>query len=166
MNISNKLRIYRAEAKLSQQKVADALKISKSKYCRMENGQTLPDVEELSTLLSLFNITYNELANRTFPITHTIKYPNDLLDILEKTIKENSDVSENWNENRMRFNRLGEALKPIMEIRSDAMNLPELEINSIMSGTTVKTVNLDIRGEALIERCMQIQNKLSKALFG
>ena len=166
MNISNKLRIYRAEAKLSQQEVADTLKISKSKYCRMENGEALPDVEELNALLSLFNISYDELANRTFPITHTIKYPNDLLDNLEKIIRENSDISENWNENRMCFNRLREALEPILVIRNNAMDFPELDLTSVMPGTTVKTVNLDMRGEVLIDRCMKIQHKLSNALFG
>lgn len=166
MTLSNKLRIYRAEAKLSQQEIADAIHISKSKYYRMENGTATPNADELNALLSLFNISYEEMVNTTFPITHTIKYPTELLSMLEKAIKENSEISENWNENRLRYNRLKEALEPLMNIRSEAMDFPELDLTYIIPGTTVKTVNLDMRGEYLIDQCLKAQERLANALFG
>jgi transcriptional regulator with XRE-family HTH domain len=166
MTLSNKLCIYRAEAKLTQQEVADAIHISKSKYYRMENGVTTPNVDELNALLSLFNISYEEMVNTTFPITHTIIYPTELLSMLEKTIKENSEISENWNENRLRYNRLKEALEPLINIRSEAMDFPELDLTHIIPGTTVKTVNLDMRGEYLIDQCLNAQERLANALFG
>lgn len=166
MTLSNKLRIYRAESKLSQQEVADTIHISKSKYCRMENGTATPNADELNALLSLFNISYEEMVNTTFPITHTIKYPTELLSMLEKSIKENSAISENWNENRLRYNRLKEALEPLMNIRNEAMDFPELDLNHILPGTTVKTVNLDMKGEYLIDQCLKAQDRLANALFG
>lgn len=67
MTLSNKLRIYRTEARLSQQEVADAIHISKNEYSRMENGTTIPNTEELN-VLSLFNISYEEMINTTFSI--------------------------------------------------------------------------------------------------
>ena len=166
MTISNKLRIYRAEAKLSQQEVADAIHISKSKYCRMENGDAIPDAYELDALLALFNVSYEEMSNTDFPITHTIKYPAELLEQLEKAIKDNSAISENWSENRLRYNRLKEALEPVLDVRNEAMDFPTLNLSSVETGTTVKRVNLDVKGEYLIECCMKAQSRLSDALFG
>ena len=166
MTISNKLRIYRTKAKLSQQEVADAIHISKSKYCRMENGTAIPDINELCSLLSLFNVSYDEMTNTTFPITHTIKYPQDLFDKLENAIIEHSNISKNWSENRLHYNCLKEALEPLMNIRNEEMDFPELDLSTVPIGTTVKTVNLDIKGERLIAQCIKAQQNLASALFG
>lgn len=164
MELFNKLRLYRFESKMSQQEVADVVGISKSKYWRMEKGEILPDVEELDKLLKLFNITYQEMCDTDFPVVHTIKYPPELLENLQNVMKENSRITEDWKENQTRYHNLKNALHPLLDIRNEALDFPDLDYSSVPLNQTTKTVNLDMNGEFLIGQAIKLQGKLIKAL--
>lgn len=166
MKLKERLKICRSNMKLSQQQVADKLGISKSKYCRMENGEAIPNMEELELLLKIFNINYYEFINTKFPTTRTMCYSKELLEKLSDAIKQNSSVADTWSENRERLNNLKEALEPVLQERKRELSFPEFDLSEIPDGTTIKTIKIDCWGESLIDRCLDVQNKLLRALYG
>lgn len=166
MDNGNKLRILRNQAGYSQQEVADKLEISKSKYCRMENNETTLDVIELEKILKIYNISAEYFLQLKFPLIRVISFPKKLLDELEMTINENINITDNWNLNRERFNLLRKSLNSVLEIRDKAFDFPELKLGAIESGKTIKTVQLDMRGEELINKCLKLQDKYCRVLFG
>lgn len=166
MDFGNKLRVLRHETGYSQQKVADYLEISKSKYCRMEDNGSFPDTKELEKIFDLYRISPNDFFDLDFPIIHKLIYPKKVLDNLEKEIDDLKQLTNDWNMNRERLNRLRKAMEPVMQIRSQAFDFPELDASQVCSGTTVGRVELDIRGEALIDKCFELQEEYYKILFG
>lgn len=164
MEISERLKSYRENAGLSQQQVADELKTSKSTYCRIEKGESLPNADELEKLLRFYDVTYEEMIRSGTPITRATKYPSKYLSDLRNTIAETAVVGS-WEENRRSLNRLKAALKPIMDIRNDVFDFPSLKLEGFEDGTTLKTVILDMEAEALINECFKKQNELHDALF-
>ncbi|GEM_PF-988288 len=166
MDISNKLRVLRNKKGYSQQEVADKLEISKSKYCRMENNETTLDLNELENIFKIYNVSAEFFFNIKFPLVQTVSFPKKILDELEMTIKQNEVITDDWNLNREKFNSLKKSLNSVLEIKNKAFNFPELNSKTIESGTTIKTVHLDMRGEELIQRCLELQDKYCKVLFG
>lgn len=166
MDIGNRLRIFRNQAQYSQQEVADKLGISKSKYCRMENNETALDVIELKKVLEIYDISAESFLQLEFPLSRIISFPRKLLDDLEMTINQNANITNNWELNRKRFNLLRKSLNPVLEIRDKAFDFPELNLNNIESGKTLKTVQLDMRGEELIKKCLKLQEEYCRVLFG
>ena len=59
--ISYWLKFYRHECGLTQQQVADRLKIERSTYTYYETGKTKPDINTLIKLAKVFNISYTQL---------------------------------------------------------------------------------------------------------
>ena len=59
--ISYWLKYYRHECGLTQQQVADRLKIERSTYTYYETGKTKPDINTLIKLAKVYNISYTEL---------------------------------------------------------------------------------------------------------
>lgn len=165
MNISERLKTYRYQSGLSQQEVADALELSKATYCRMEKGESLPDAAELDKLLKLYNVSYEEMIRSGTPITRAIKYSPRALADLKKILSE-TFVTERWEENRESLNRLKAALKPVITTREEAFDFPELRLDEIGDGKTLKTVILDTESEILIQKCFAKQEELLKALLG
>lgn len=166
MDNGNKLKILRNQAGYSQQEVADKLEVSKSKYCRIENNETTLDVIELKKILGIYNISAEDFLQIKLPLIRTISFPKKLLDELEMAINQNTDITDNWNSNRERFNLLRKSLKPVLEIRDKAFDFPELNLEEIESGKAIKTVQLDMRGEELINKCLKLQDKYCRVLFG
>ena len=109
MDIGNKLRVLRHEVGYSQQKVADYLNISKSKYCRMEDNSSSPDARELEQIFLLYGISPNDFFGMEFPIRHKLIYPEGILDNFEMEIENLRELTEDWNINRERLNRLRKA---------------------------------------------------------
>ena len=56
-----RLKEFREKKKLTQQKVADYLNISRGAYCNIENEKRDPDTQTLSKLARLFETTTDEL---------------------------------------------------------------------------------------------------------
>lgn len=59
--ISYWLKYYRHECGLTQQQVADRLKIERSTYTYYETGKTKPDINTLIKIAKVFNINYTQL---------------------------------------------------------------------------------------------------------
>lgn len=59
--ISYWLKYYRHECGLTQQQVADRLKIERSTYTYYETGKTKPDINTLIKIAKVFNISYQKL---------------------------------------------------------------------------------------------------------
>lgn len=59
--ISYWLKFYRHECGLTQQQVADRLKIERSTYTYYETGKTKPDIGTLIKIAKVFNISYTKL---------------------------------------------------------------------------------------------------------
>ena len=59
--ISYWLKYYRHECGLTQQQVADRLKIERSTYTYYETGKTKPDISTLIKIAKVFNINYTQL---------------------------------------------------------------------------------------------------------
>ena len=59
--ISYWLKFYRHECGLTQQQVADRLKIERSTYTYYETGKTKPDIGTLIKIAKVFNINYTQL---------------------------------------------------------------------------------------------------------
>ncbi len=162
MNLSNKNKfiILRNEHNLTQEQVAEMLNISKSTYCRIENGTLNIGVDALKKLLQIYNITFEDFYNIQLPIVKTITYPKKLLINLQNAIDKNKEKSNNWVINLEKFENLKNALNPVLEIRSKALQFPNIDISEIPNHTTVKQVKLDPKAELLIDRALKAQQKL------
>ncbi len=59
--ISYWLKYYRHECGLTQQQVADRLKIERSTYTYYETGKTKPDIETIVKIAKVFNVNYTDI---------------------------------------------------------------------------------------------------------
>ena len=166
MNDGNKLKILRSEYGYSQREIAEKIGMSKSKYCRLENNETILIYDELIKILKIYSISFEDFSGINLPIKRVVTYPQDILDRLEKVIAESKMSSEDWNLNREQFNLLRQALNPVIKLREKALDLPDLDLSGLECDITVKTVTFDVRGEKLIDECLELQNSYCKRLFG
>ena len=63
MKFSEKLQTLRKENKLSQEKLADMLDVSRQAVSKWESGQTYPEMDKLLSMCKIFNCTLDELTN-------------------------------------------------------------------------------------------------------
>lgn len=166
MTIANRLIILRDKHKYSQQQVANAIGVSKSTYCRYEKGTSTLGTDEINAILSLYDLSYEEFMGISLPLESEIVYPEKLLKLLESTIKENASPSGNYHEDQRKYYAIKEAMEPILSIRSEGLNFPEISIDSIEPGTTVKKVKFDLRGEKLIDEGLNAQHRLFDSMQG
>lgn len=166
MDLLNKLIILRDRSGLKQEEVAQKLNISISSFRRKEKGITQFSVEEFENLLLIYNVTYDDLKNISFPIIHEEIISNNLLDKLERTNEECSQISYDWNINREKYNKIQKALDPVLDERMHSFDFPDLNLEYVAKGTYLKEVILDVRAERLINEAMSIQKKLAHAIFG
>ena len=57
MKFSEKLQTLRKENKLSQEKLADMLDVSRQAVSKWESGQTYPEMDKLLSMCKIFNCT-------------------------------------------------------------------------------------------------------------
>ena len=62
IDISTKLKDLRIKAGLSQEKLAEQLIVSRQAVSKWENGEALPDMENMVALARLYNISLDELV--------------------------------------------------------------------------------------------------------
>ena len=69
MECYRQLKIIRKQNNLTQQQLADALRITRSAYCSYETGRRSPDVDTIGKLASFYNLSvdkfYEELQIST-----------------------------------------------------------------------------------------------------
>ncbi len=61
MNFSEQIKQLRADRKLTQQQMADALNVSRQAVSNWENDKNLPDIEMIIIMAQTFNLTLDEL---------------------------------------------------------------------------------------------------------
>lgn len=150
---------YRISKGYTQQYVAEKLGVDKSTYAHYEAARRTPDIKKLRALANLYELN-DELLGAELPIVVKTDYPKQLLDALEKVIKECKGHSEDFVTNKEEEDKLRNALKPVMDIRDNALDLPNFSINKLEPGTIVKRVDLDLRAEKLISDCLAKQNEV------
>lgn len=141
----------------TQQYVADYLEVDKSTYAHYEAGRRTPNVSKLRKLAELYDLE-DELLGSTFPIEASTEYPKEMLDNLQMVIDECKPYSGNYESDKVEFEKLRKALKPILQIRDEALDLTD--INMVPTNITVKRVYLNMRAEALIKKCLDKQSEL------
>lgn len=62
-NIGNNIKQVRVSKKLTQQEVADQLYVTRQCISRWENGKTIPDIESLEKLATIYEITIGEILD-------------------------------------------------------------------------------------------------------
>lgn len=64
--LSENLKLLREKNKLTQQVVAEHLKITKPAYSKLETGSTEPTIKLLMKIADLYNVSMDELVGRQF----------------------------------------------------------------------------------------------------
>lgn len=95
--VGNKLKILRRDKKMSQEEVADSLRISQSAYARMESGESRSWANHIQSICQVFDITPDELLKtdsedinliKTKTADQTLSVSNQVIEHYETQIKE------------------------------------------------------------------------------
>ena len=62
MTLGEKLKSYRTNKKISQEKVAELVGVSRQAVTKWENDQTVPTSSNLITLASIYGVSVDELV--------------------------------------------------------------------------------------------------------
>ena len=65
MTLGERIKAHRQQARLSQEKLAERMGVSRQAVAKWESGQSAPTTENLFRLAELFRITVDELATGT-----------------------------------------------------------------------------------------------------
>lgn len=65
MNIGIKIKKFRRERDLTQEQLAEYLNVSVPAVSQWESGKTVPDVSTILALANFFDVTLDELFDRT-----------------------------------------------------------------------------------------------------
>ena len=84
MNIGMMIKKYRNQRDLTQEQLSEYLNVSVSAVSQWESGKTVPDVSTLLALANFFDVTLDELFNRT---------PNDKTKAIEEYYKLDSEYA-------------------------------------------------------------------------
>ncbi|HAT55227.1 MAG TPA: hypothetical protein DCW31_08335 [Lactobacillus sp.] len=83
MELATALKTARQKAKLSQQAVADELHISRQSISKWETGKTLPDIENLIRLSTLFDLSLDDLIKGDAIMRTKISHDSKLFTFLK-----------------------------------------------------------------------------------
>lgn len=152
----------RLERGYTQKEVANYLGVDVSTYAHYELARRTPDVKKLRMLAELYGLN-DELLGATLPIVARTVYPAELLNSLESAINDCPGHTGNYQKDKEIYNNLKAALEPVLEIRDNALDLPDIDLKKYTEpfwGQTVKRVELDMRAEKLIFECINKQNEV------
>lgn len=153
-----RLRTLRAEAKLTQKQVADYLNVEVSTYAHYEKGDRTPDATKLSALASLYKLD-DEMLGAQFPIETHVFYEKKDIENLKIALENCEWRKGDYQHNRNQFDKLKEAVYPLLQARNAALSIPEVNISDLPVGTDIIKVKLDRTGEALIKQYLEESNK-------
>lgn len=78
--LSDNMRVLRDRMKISQQKTADSLKITRGRYVKYEDGSSEPPLEILVRISRFFNVSIDLLLTvdiRKYPLDNLMNLPNN-----------------------------------------------------------------------------------------
>ena len=151
MNLNYRLKELRIYHKYTQKYVAEYLGVDPSTYAHYESARRM--------LAELYNLE-DELLGASLPIEMNEMYPQDLLLSLEKVIVSYDVYTTEYYTRREYIRSLQNALEPIIQIRQEALQIPNFFVDEQYANQTVKRVYMDIRAEQLITEAMKLINKL------
>lgn len=164
--LRNRIKELRIEKGYMEKDVADYLNVDISTYRSYEAGTKVPNTNNLQKLRELYKLKA-ELLGADLPIRVKVKYPEKMLDKLEKRL---NSLKPFEIMDRNQFESLQATLKqefsPILKIKLEALEPPVLS-KRFMEGTEGKVileVVLDYRTELLIMKYFIIQEKISNEL--
>ena len=88
IDISTKLKELRIKEGLSQEKLAEQLMVSRQAVSKWENGEALPDMENMVALAKLYNISLDELVGIN---TNNVGYDEAAFQESETVIEDGAD---------------------------------------------------------------------------
>ena len=138
------------------------LEVDVSTYSDYELARRTPDIKGLRKLAELYGLN-DELLGARLPIVARTVYPEDVLLQLERAIATCPERAGNYLQDKKAYDMLKAALDPVLEIRNNALDLPNIDLKKYttpFSNQTIKTVELDMRAEKLIIECIEKQNDL------
>lgn len=159
LNLNYRLKELRIYHKYTQKYVAEYLGVDPSTYAHYESARRTPDADKLRMLAELYNLE-DELLGASLPIEMNEMYPKDLLLSLEKVIVSYDVYTTEYYTRREYIRSLQNALEPIIQIRQEALQIPNIFVDEQYANQTVKRVYMDIRAEQLITEAMKLINKL------
>ncbi|OXG04941.1 transcriptional regulator with XRE-family HTH domain [Flavobacterium araucananum] len=104
--VGNKLKILRKDKKMSQEEVADYLRISQSAYARMESGESHSWANHILKISKIFGILPEELLRLDnnkkgiAPEDKVAQVPDKIIEQYEERIKELKKVIKDLKENK------------------------------------------------------------------
>ncbi len=152
-SISLSLKDARTRKGITQQQVAEELKIDKSTYEHYEAGRRVPNAETWIQLAKILDIPM-------VPAQVFVTYPDGLLNRLNAAILEYGTRTGDYKSDLKNYDNLSSVLNEVIDVRSKALSIDALRLNlacdiSSLSGSlTLLNALLDIRGEELINKAM------------
>lgn len=90
MKLSEKIRVLRKSAGLSQEQLAEKLDITRQSISKWESDESLPEIERLVALSKVFNVTVDSLVDEC--ITDAEQIPKGISEIEDTKNEVPSDV--------------------------------------------------------------------------
>ena len=94
-NIAEKLKNLRIKHGLSQEKLAEQLMVSRQAVSKWENGETLPDMENMIALAKLYNTSLDELVGLTADNPKNQNTPENSINTAENTTEDKNTSGKN-----------------------------------------------------------------------
>ncbi len=171
MNFEEKLKLLRKKSNLTQEELAEKLCVSRQAITKWENGDGLPDIDNLKEISRLFKVSIDELVKEEkevnldninkytykeeFDINHTKHFDIHFGNNKEMNIKPSNDekivieiISDIESNYKVKFDDLYDKMdidiKNSKELEKASINLylPEKYINEIELDSKSKTLNI------------------------
>lgn len=155
--LHNRIRWLRKEFHYTQQQVADYLDVNVSTYAHYEKGDRTPDVKKLALLAELYHLG-DEMLGAKFPIETVLMYDSDDKARLRMVIDNCEWRKGDYQFNRRQYDRLKDAVEPLLKTRDEALHFPNVNTNGLISGQTVMSVKMDTEGERLIDEYLRVSH--------
>ena len=97
-NIAEKLKSLRIEHGLSQEKLAEQLMVSRQAVSKWENGEALPDMENMIALAKLYNTSLDELVGLTVDNPKNQNTPENSINTAENTTEDKNGKNSSGND--------------------------------------------------------------------
>ncbi len=83
MDIGNKIRNARSNAKLTQEQAAEVLGVSRQTISNWENGRTYPDIVSVVRMSDLYHISLDRLLKEETPMTDYLEYLDESTNVVK-----------------------------------------------------------------------------------
>lgn len=92
----------------------------------------------------------------------SVQIPSEMLYDLEKAIETHGEITNDWDENKRRYDELEKYARPVFNYRDNAFYPPMTKPIT----THIPTVAINPRGASLISRYLDVHAKFEQALWG